>query len=194
MASNTPKCTIVAGPNGAGKTTFALTYLPKFEHCDNFINADLIASGLSPLAPERELITASRLFLKEIDNQIQKQSNFSFETTLSGRSYLSLINKLQSQGWFVHLLYLSVQSVELSKQRVVERVSHGGHNIPVDVIERRYSRSLKNLLEEYSFIANRTQCFDNGGSEPVIIFEQEGRHRNILNEHLYTRLLEASKT
>lgn len=87
-----PTCWIIAGPNGAGKTTFALEYLPKVANCVQFVNADLIAAGLSPLAPERELIAASRIFLNEIEENIKRQENFAFETTLSGRSYLRLIN------------------------------------------------------------------------------------------------------
>ena len=99
-----PVCWIIAGPNGAGKTTFALEYLPQVAGCRNFINADLIAAGLSPLAPERELVTASRLLLKELDSHIQEQEDFAFETTLSGRGYLRLIRRLQKEGWQVELL------------------------------------------------------------------------------------------
>ncbi|QSA96950.1 hypothetical protein [Methylococcus sp. EFPC2] len=94
-----PTCWIIAGPNGAGKTTFALEYLPKVAHCKHFINADLIAAGLSPLAPERQLIAASRLFLREIDHCIERAQDFAFETTLAGRSYLKLICNLKADGW-----------------------------------------------------------------------------------------------
>lgn len=96
-----PSCWIIAGPNGAGKTTFALDYLPRVAKCTHFINADLIAAGLSPLAPESELIAASRIFLAEIETRIQKQEDFAFETTLSGRSYLKLIKRFKTQGSFL---------------------------------------------------------------------------------------------
>lgn len=94
-----PTCWIIAGPNGAGKTTFALEYLPQVAKCSRFINTDLIAAGLSPLAPERELLTASRLFLREIEAAIAKREDFAFETTLAGRSYLRLVRRLRAEGW-----------------------------------------------------------------------------------------------
>jgi predicted ABC-type ATPase len=109
-----PTCWIIAGPNGSGKTTFALQYLPQIAQCNRFINADLIAAGLSPLAPDRQLLAASRLFLKEIETSIQQQENFAFETTLSGRSYLKLIRRLRTQGWRTELIYLALPSPEIS--------------------------------------------------------------------------------
>lgn len=93
-----PICWIIAGPNGSGKTTFAMNYLPKIAKCKHFINADLIAAGLSPFAPENELLAASRLLLSEIEVHIQKRQDFAFETTLAGRSYLKLIKRLKSEG------------------------------------------------------------------------------------------------
>ena len=142
-----PTCWIIAGPNGAGKTTFALEYLPKVAGCTHFINADLIAAGLSPLAPERELVAASRILLHEIEECITKSEDFAFETTLAGRAYLRLIQRLQKLGWQVELIYLALSSVEMSKLRVAERVAHGGHSIPAKDIERRFARSLQNLLK-----------------------------------------------
>lgn len=112
---NKPVCWIIAGPNGAGKTTFALQYLPRLTNCRNFINADLIAAGLSPLAPERELLTASRLFIKEIEHRVQGRQDFAFETTLSGRSYLKLIKHLHLESWWVELIYLALPNVEMSQ-------------------------------------------------------------------------------
>ena len=131
MTNGSPTCWIVAGPNGAGKTTFALEYLPTVANCRNFINADLIAAGLSPLAPETGLIAASRLFLKEIDARIQARQDFAFETTLSGRSYLKLIKRLHEEHWWVELIYLALPNVEMSKLRVAERVAHGGHDTTI---------------------------------------------------------------
>lgn len=104
-----PTCWIIAGPNGAGKTTFALEYLPRVAGCTHFINADLIAAGLSPLAPERELVAASRILLQEIEERIARAEDFSFETTLAGRGYLRLIHRLQKQGWKVELIYLALR-------------------------------------------------------------------------------------
>jgi predicted ABC-type ATPase len=105
-----PTCWIIAGPNGAGKTSFALEYLPHVVGCHRFINADLIAAGLSPLAPERELLAASRLFLGEIESHIEAEQDFGFETTLAGRSYLKLIRRLQSDGWRVVLQWCTLSN------------------------------------------------------------------------------------
>lgn len=184
----TPTCWIIAGPNGAGKTTFALQYLPTVANCRNFVNADLIAAGLSPLSPETALLAASRLFLREIENRIQARQDFAFETTLSGRSYLKLIKHLQTEGWRVKLIYLALPNVEMSRRRVAERVVHGGHNVSLQDIERRFSRSLRNLLTEFSVAADRTQCFMNDGESPQLIFLQQGERREILNSELFDQL------
>ena len=183
-----PTCWIVAGPNGAGKTTFALRYLPDVANCRNFINADSIAAGLSPLAPGTRLRAASRLFLEEIENQIQARQDFAFETTLAGRSYLKLIRRLRSDGWRVELTYLALPSIAMSRMRVAERVAHGGHDIPLADIERRFPRSLKNLLTEFSDITDYTQCFMNDGQVPKPVFTQEGEARNILEPELFEQL------
>lgn len=186
--SSSPTCWIIAGPNGAGKTTFALQYLLTVANCRHFINADLIAAGLSPLSPETGLLAASRLFLREIKNRIQVRQNFAFETTLSGRTYLKLINQLRAQGWRIELIYLALPNVEMSRLRVAERVAHGGHRIPEQDINRRFPRSLHNLLGEYSFAADLTQCFMNDGASPQLIFVQQGETREIINPELFNQL------
>ena len=183
-----PTCWIIAGPNGAGKTTFALEYLPQMAQCSRFINADLIAAGLSPLAPERELLAASRLFLREIQACIAARENFSFETTLAGRSYLKLVRQLRDEGWRVELIYLALPSMEMSKLRVAERVAHGGHNIPVADIERRFARSLANLLDVFSHEADACRCFMNSDAVPEPVFEQRGQHRKLFNPSHYAHL------
>lgn len=188
MTNSSPTCWIIAGPNGAGKTTFALEYLPTVAHCRNFVNADLIAAGLSPLAPETGLIAASRLFLREIEARIQARHDFAFETTLSGRSYLKLIKRLHEEHWRVELIYLALPNVEMSKLRVAERVAHGGHDIPLPDIERRFPRSLRNLLDEFSLAADRTQCFMNDTELPQLIFEQQGEHRVVISPQLFEQL------
>ncbi len=188
MFMEKPVCTIIAGPNGAGKTTFAMKYLPIVANCKHFINADLIAAGLSPLAPEAELIAASRLFLKEMKLCIQRREDFAFETTLSGRGYLRLIGDLQAKGWQVNLIYLALSDVALSKQRVAERVAHGGHDIPVKDIERRFPRSLYNLLYSYSSLCDMTQCFENSESVPILIFEQQSENRVIHNQAMFDHI------
>jgi len=187
-----PTCIIIAGPNGAGKTTFALRYLPLVTQIKRFINADLIASGLSPLAPEKHLLSASKLFLKEIKHSISKRENFSFETTLSGKSYLKLIKNLKHNNWKVKLLYLYLPSVELSIKRVAERVKHGGHYIPKETIIRRYPRSLDNLVNHYAKLCDTTICIDNSNQSQEVIFSQVFEDRIILNEQIYNNILKGT--
>lgn len=184
-----PICRIIAGPNGAGKTTFALKYLPEVAPGSAFVNADLIAAGLSPLAPEHVLITASRTFLRQIEQNVSARRDFAFETTLSGKSYLRLIRRLRIDGWRVELLYLALPNVEISRLRVAERVAHGGHSIPPDDISRRFPRSLRNFLDVYAGAADRAHCFLNSGPVPDIVFVQQGEHRTILDQSLYDLLI-----
>ncbi|WOD08488.1 zeta toxin family protein [Marinomonas sp. GJ51-6] len=184
-----PTCWIIAGPNGAGKTTFALEFLPQVANCTNFVNADLIAAGLSPLAPEKELIAASRIFLSEIKSLIKKKEDFALETTLSGRSYLAMIKSLQENGWRVELIYLALPTSEVSKLRVAERVAHGGHNIPSKDIERRFPRSLANLFNLFSFRVDQCQCYMNADEDPILIFEQNGKDRIVHQESILNTLM-----
>ena len=185
-----PTCWIVAGPNGAGKTTFALEYLPSVANCSRFVNADLIAAGLSPLAPERELMAASRIFLSEIKSCIDAQEDFAFETTLSGRSHLQWVKRMRAQGWRVELIYLALPSVAMSHLRVRERVAHGGHNIAQADIERRFPRSLANLLHVFSFEVDACRCFMNSNAVPELVFEQLGTLRNVVDPSNYQCLLQ----
>lgn len=188
-----PTCWIIAGANGAGKTTFALEYLPKIADCQQFINADLIAAGLSPLAPERELVAASRIFLGEIETRIHRRENFAFETTLAGRGYLKLIDRLHNERWQVKLLYLGLPSVEMSIKRVAERVAHGGHNIPIEAINRRFPRSLFNLFYEYRHRVDVCFCFINSEETPELVFEQRGQQCNVINNDFYQMLIQEAK-
>ncbi len=161
--------------------------------CTYFINADLIAAGLSPLAPERELPAAGRLFLREIEERIAAREDFAFETTLAGRTYLRLVERLQRDGWRVELIYLALPSGEMSKLRVAERVAHGGHNIPLADIERRFPRSLNHLLNDFSHRVDSCTCFMNDGESAVLVFEQRGSDREIMHDDYYQLLLEEAK-
>jgi predicted ABC-type ATPase len=189
----TPTCWIIAGPNGAGKTTFALEYLPTVAGCSRFINADLIAAGLAPLAPERELLAASRIFLREIEVRVSAREDFAFETTLAGRTYLRLVDRMRRDGWRIELIYLALPSAEMSKLRVAERVAHGGHAIPLADIERRFPRSLRHLLDDFSHRVDRCTCFMNDGENPVLVFEQCGENRDILHQVYYQLLIEEAE-
>ena len=187
-APTIPTCWIIAGPNGAGKTTFALEFLPRAS-CMHFINADLIAAGLAPLAPERELRAASRLVLRELETRIVARDSFAFETTLAGRTYLRLVQLLRQQGWRVELIFLALPSAEMSALRVAERVAHGGHSIPQPAIRRRFPRSLRHLLHEFSHRVDRCTCFMNHAARPVLVFEQNGLTRTIHDPSSYQLLL-----
>jgi predicted ABC-type ATPase len=191
--SDRPTCWIIAGPNGAGKTTFALQYLPQVANCRRFVNADAIAAGLSPLAPETALLVASRLFLKEIEKYVRDRQSFAFETTLSGRSYLKLIARLQTDGWQVKLIYLALPTVTMSKMRVAERVVHGGHNIPQQDIERRFPRSLQNLLTEFSFVVDSARCYMNTSATSELIFVQQRGDRTVINQTLFNQIIQQAK-
>ena len=166
-----PQCYVIAGPNGAGKTTFALKYLPLIASCYDFINADEIAKGLSPLDYNAGLLQAGKLFLETLSQKIAQRKDFAFETTLSGRTYLPRIAEWRKDGWFVTLFYLYIPSVEFSARRVHERVLKGGHDIPAEDISRRYPRSLRNLFA-YANVCDKTMCFDNTGNRVVSIFEK----------------------
>jgi predicted ABC-type ATPase len=188
-----PVCTIIAGPNGAGKTTFALNYLSEVTHCRRFINADLIASGLSPLSPELEQVAASRLFLGKIRQAVERKEDFAFETTLSGRAHLRRIRDLQENAWRVELIYLYLPDVEMSIERVAERVRHGGHDIPLQSILRRYPRSLNNLLNLYAPLCDSTICMDNSSETPKLVFTQTPGTRSIEAPSIYEKLVAGSK-
>ncbi len=190
MNKGVPTCWIIAGPNGAGKTTFALEYLPRVASHVRFVNADLIAAGLSPLAPERELFAASRIFMREIARHVAAREDFAFETTLAGRAYLRLVKRLQADGWRIELIYLALPNVEMSTLRVAERVAHGGHGIAATDIERRFPRSLRHLLGEFSHRVDSCTCFMNDGESPALVFEQHGNVRNIVHDDDYQLLLE----
>ena len=143
---NKPTCYIIAGPNGAGKTTFALKYLPEIADCSNFVNADLIAYGISPLDSLAAQYEAGRLFLNEIYRNINKRRDFAFETTLAGRSHINLLKKLKESHWQIVLLFLWIPDADFSRDRVRQRVQEGVHDVSDTVIYRRYPRVIYNLI------------------------------------------------
>jgi predicted ABC-type ATPase len=160
-------CYIIAGPNGAGKTTFAMDLLPEEAKCKHYINADLIAKGLSPFAPEMAALQAGRLMLLEIDKCVKANTSFAFETTLSGLSYSRKIKTWKSLGYKVILYYFSLPAAEMAIERVKLRVSQGGHNIPEKDIRRRFERSINNFDQVYKQLADLWVLFDTSGLEPV---------------------------
>lgn len=163
------KIIIIAGPNGAGKTTFARAFLPEEAQCPHFINADLIAAGLSPFAPEAAAVKAARLMLQEIAACAGRGESFAFETTLSGIGYLRHIREWQQSGYHVSLFFLALPSVDLAVARVAERVAQGGHNIPEPVIRRRFTSGRANFDAAYRAVVDAWALYDNSGDEPVML-------------------------
>ena len=164
---------VIAGPNGSGKTTFAQEFLPKYAKCDTFINADMIAKGLSPFSPQVIGLRAGRLLLEEIDRYVKKEASFSFETTLSGITYLSRFRELKKVGYSIHMFFLWIPDVKLSLARVAGRVKMGGHDIPEADIKRRFSRGLQNFFKHYRPILDSWLLFDNSGKTPKEIAKEE---------------------
>ena len=169
--SGEKKIIILAGPNGAGKTTFAREYLPKESGCPVFVNADLIAGGLSPFQPETAAVRAGRLMSREISNHAKKGTNFAFETTLAGRGYVKRIKKWRADGYKVKLIFLSLVTPEEAINRVKSRVAQGGHDVPEDVIRRRFSGGLKNFENIYCHCVDYWQLINNSDAIPVLITE-----------------------
>lgn len=165
------KCYIIAGPNGAGKTTFANAFLPEEASCLNYVNADLIAQGLSPFNPERVAFEAGRLLLKKLDDLVAKEESFSFETTLSGLNYVRRIEKWRNQGYEIILFFLKLPSEEMAINRVKLRVAEGGHDVPEDVIIRRYHKGWRNFQKHYKNHVDAWVVFDNSGEAPAILEE-----------------------
>jgi predicted ABC-type ATPase len=184
-----PDLYVIAGPNGAGKTIFAREFLPNYADCRNFINGDLIAQGVAPFSPEAVAFRAGRLMLEEINLYVKRSEDFGFETTLSGRSYLSLIRHLKKRGYEVHFFFLWIPTVDLALTRVRGRVLEGGHDVPEPVVRRRFGRSIHNFFVRYRQLANSWTLFDNSGATPAVIaFEKEGTLR-ITNREVYETLI-----
>ncbi len=169
----TRKLLIIAGPNGAGKSTFARQYLPGEAHCPTFINADYLALGLSPFAPEQAAMKAGRLMLKELDRHIANGQSVAIETTLSGLRYARRIPAWQQSGYAVKVIFLSLPSVEMAIARVATRVCQGGHAIPVATIRRRFESGRRNFEQIYKPLSDAWALYDSAGPTPLLIEEHE---------------------
>ncbi len=168
---NDKRILIIAGPNGAGKTTFAQEFLLGEAGCPIFVNADLIAAGISPFSPELAAVRAGRIMLEQIHEHVRKGESFAFETTLSGRIYMRLIPRWQAQGYVIKLFFLQLPSPEMAIARVRQRVAAGGHNVPEDVIRRRFDAGLRNFNQIYKPLVDEWVLYDNSGDEPVRLDE-----------------------
>jgi predicted ABC-type ATPase len=160
---------IIAGSNGAGKTTFAREFLPKEVGCPVFVNADLIAAGLAPFQPTTAAIKAGRLMIEEMESYVRERRSFAFETTLSGRRYARMTPRWQSFGYRIKLVFLYLQDVRIAIERVRVRVRQGGHDVPEDVIRRRYEAGWRNFQQIYRKLVDTWVLYDNSGETPSLM-------------------------
>ena len=180
---------IIAGCNGAGKTTASFTILPEILNCKEFVNADEIAKGLSPFQPEKVTFEAGRIMLKRIDELFLENENFAFETTLATKTYKEKVLNAKKEGYFVTLLFFWLKNTELAKERVKTRVLEGGHNIPEDIIERRYLNGIINLFDIYLPIVDQVLIFDNSEGKHKLIAEKNfGEEISIIKEKEFNEL------
>ena len=170
---------IIAGCNGAGKTTASFTILPEVLDCKEFINADEIAKGLSPFQPENVAMQAGRIMLARMDELLQKGETFAFETTLATKSYKQKIEWAQANGYEVTLLFFWLDSPNMAKKRVAQRVAEGGHSIPSETIERRYHNGITNLFAIYINMVDICYIFDNSEGRKELIAQKE-KHKGII--------------
>ena len=180
---------IIAGPNGSGKTTFAVKFLPEYAKCPNFINADLIAHGLSPFSHGAAAIKAGKLVLEQIHEFAKKRVDFAFETTLSGKLYVKLFKSLKEKGYKIHIFFLWVPDADLVISRIKSRVAQGGHNVPVRDVLRRFNRSISNFFKLYQPLVDSWMLFDNSGIIPILIAERKNSKVKIIDESIYENII-----
>ncbi len=183
-----PTLYIIAGPNGAGKTTAAYNLLPEVFNTVEFVNADEIARGLSPFNVEGVAFQAGRIMLERLEYLIKEKKSFAFETTLSGLAYLKFIRMAKLSGYDITFFFVWLNNFELAKGRVAARVSKGGHNIPEEVIERRYEKGIKNF-SKYSIEADNWYVYDNSGTEYLLIAKSIAGEKEIFNFEVYNNLI-----
>lgn len=188
-----PSTYVIAGPNGAGKTTFATKFLPEFLRCREFLNADLIAAGLSPFAPETQNVRAGRLLLERIRELTSARHDFGFETTLSGRTYRRILERMRIDGYTVNLVFLWLPSVDLAVSRVANRVRQGGHGIPEMDIRRRFQAGLRNLRELYMPLCDNCWIYDASVIPPIEIAASEYGQLHVSRSDLFDRFTKMTK-
>ncbi len=169
QTAKSPRCIVIAGPNGAGKTTFAKEFLPKEASVVHFVNADLIASGLSPFDPNLAGRTAGRLVLEELDRLADKRKDFAFESTLSGLTYVQRLKNLKSAGYRIEMIFLWLSSPRVALRRIAMRVRQGGHDVPRHEALRRFDRGWKNFHAVYRSLADTWSVYDNSEDIPRLI-------------------------
>ncbi len=167
-----PEIYVFGGCNGSGKTTLATTILSSLNNQLEFVNADIIAAKLNPNDVDSVAIQASRLMLERLNTLSRQRTDFAFETTLAARTFVRFLKKCLAQGYRINLVYVWLESAELAINRVARRVASGGHNIPEDIIRRRYERGRTNFIELYSPIADYWIVYDNTGASRNVIAER----------------------
>lgn len=187
-ASGQPTVYVIAGPNGAGKTTFATEFLPHHVDCREFLNADLIAAGLAPFAPESQNIRAARLLLERFEELSKDKQSFGFETTLSGRSYLGRLKALKDLGYLLFAYFLWLPSDDFAVDRVANRVRQGGHSVPEFDIRRRYRSGLRNFLSTYLLLFDGWRIYDAAHSSPTLIAANVDGTMEIVDEELFLKI------
>ncbi len=183
-----PTVYIIAGPNGAGKTTFASDFLPDFVKCRQFLNADLIAAGLSPFAPETQNSRAGRLLLQRIHELTEERADFGFETTLSGRTYYKLLSDMKAKGYRIVVFFLWLPTVSIALARVENRVKEGGHNVPPEVVRRRYYLGIRNFFRLYRPLLDSWSLFDASRLPPKLIAIEKDGPIVVKQRRLYRRI------
>ncbi len=163
------RCVVIGGPNGAGKTTFAREFLPREAGIERFVNADLIAAGISPFNPELAALAAGRLFLAEIERLIAARESFAFESTLAGLRQAEWLRRMKRLGYSIEIVFLRLPSPEMAVARVAARVRQGGHNVPAESIRRRFHRGWANFHSTYRMLADAWAVYDNSSGQPELI-------------------------
>ncbi len=190
MSTKPPIVVVLAGPNGAGKTTGAERLLRDHVAVAEFVNADVIARGLSAFDPERSAMSAGRILLDRVHALAAERANFAFETTLASRSFAPWLRDLVNSGFEFHLVYLWLPSPEAAIARVAARVRSGGHDIPAETVRRRYRRGLRNLFDLYLPIATGWALFDGAGPSPTPIARgTAGGPTDVLDSKTWARIL-----
>ncbi len=179
---NNPNLYIIAGANGSGKTTFVRKFLPYYTDCLNFVNTDLIASGLSPFSPDSLAIKAGKIMLDQIRDFANKGQDFAFETTLAGKTYIGLLKDMKNKGYQIHLFFLWVHDVDLALRRIADRVRMGGHDVPAESVRRRFEKGLHNLFHVYRPLLDSLIMFDNSTDEPRIIAHEKNGILTVIND------------